>query len=105
MKLNRRRFLSSTGALAVGSSLGLRAGDTRDSQNLPVIGELPSLEGRKVLFTYGGYQPHEPDQSLELFKPWLEKEGAVVEAFNSLDPYADKAYMEGIDLVIQTFTM
>lgn len=105
MKLNRRRFLSSTGALAVGSSLGLRAGEPLDSHNLPVIGELPSLKGRKILFTYGGWKGHEPVQSLDLFKPWLESEGALVEAFDKLDPYADEAYMKGIDLVIQTFTM
>ncbi len=105
MKLNRRRFLSSTGTLAVGSSLGLRAGNTRDSQNLPVIGELPSLEGRKILYTYGGYKPHEPVESLEVFVPWLEKEGAIVDAVDSLDPYADEEYMKEIDLVIQTFTM
>lgn len=105
MKLNRRRFLSSTGALAVGSSLGLRASDKAKSGTLPVIRELPSLEGRKILYTYGGYTPHEPVESLEVFIPWLKSEGAIVETFNSLEPYADKAYMKDVDLVIQTFTM
>jgi type 1 glutamine amidotransferase len=105
MKLNRRRFLTSIGTLAVGSSLGLRASETINAKNLPVIRELPSLEGRKILFTYGGWTGHEPVQSMELFKPWLEKEGALVEAFENLDPYADEAYMKDIDLVIQTFTM
>jgi len=105
MKLNRRRFLSSTGAIAVGSSLGLRASETNETLNLPVIKELPSLKGRKILFTYGGWKGHEPVQSMELFKPWLEKEGANLEVFDNLDPYADEAYMKEIDLVIQTFTM
>lgn len=105
MKLNRRRFLSSTGALALGSSLGLRASDPNETLKLPVINELPSLEGRKILFTYGGWKGHEPVQSMELFKPWLEKEGAKVDAVNNLDPYADEAYMKEIDLVIQAFTM
>jgi type 1 glutamine amidotransferase len=105
MKLNRRRFLSSTGAIAVGASLGLRAGETSKSIQLPVNKELPSLKGRKVLYTYGGWTGHEPVQSLEVFIPWLEKEGAVVEAVDNLDPYADKAYMEEVDLVIQTVTM
>lgn len=104
MKLNRRRFLSSTGAIAVGSSLGLRASETSENLNLPVIKELPSLKGRKILFTYGGWTGHEPVESLDVFKPWLEKEGAKVEAFDNLDPYADEAYMKEIDLVIQTFT-
>ena len=105
MKLSRRRFLFSTGAIAAGSSLGLRASETINTSNLPVIRELPSLEGRKILFTYGGWKGHEPVESMELFKPWLEKEGALVETFDNLDPYADAAYMKKIDLVIQTFTM
>jgi type 1 glutamine amidotransferase len=42
---------------------------------------------------------------VDLFKPWLESEGATVEVFNTLDPYADPEYMAGIDLVIQIFTM
>ena len=58
MNLNRRRFLSSTGAIAVGSSLGLRASETSETLNLPVIKELPSLKGRKILFTYGGWTGH-----------------------------------------------
>ena len=105
MKFNRRRFLSSTGTIAVGASLGLRANDTSESGFLPVAGTLPSLKDKKILFTYGGWKGHEPVQSVELFKPWLEKEGATVDAFDNLDPYADEKYMKGVDLVIQTFTM
>jgi type 1 glutamine amidotransferase len=105
MKLNRRRFLSSTGAMALGASLGLRASGTSQSSYLPVEPALPSLKGKKILFTYGGWTGHEPVQSMELFKPWLEKEGASVDAFDTLDPYADAEYMKDIDLVIQTFTM
>lgn len=104
MKLNRRRFLSSTGAIAVGTSLGLHARDSK-TKGMPVNNILPSLKGRKVLYTYGGWEGHEPVQSLDIFMPWLEKEGAEVEAFNSLEPYADPEYMKEIDLVIQTFTM
>jgi len=56
MKLNRRRFLSSAGAIAAGSSLGLRAFDTSKTNTMPVIQELPSLKGRKILYTYGGWK-------------------------------------------------
>ena len=105
MKLNRRRFLSSTGVITLGASLGLHARETRIPGLLPVNKELPSLKGRKILYTYGGWEGHEPVQSLELLLPWLEKEGALVEAVDNLDPYADKAYMEDIDLVIQVVTM
>jgi len=105
MRLNRRRFLFSTGALAAGTSLGLRANDNSKSGKLNVINELPSLKGRKILYTYGGWEGHEPVESLDVFLPWLKKEGALVETFNNLEPYADSEYMSGIDLVIQTFTM
>jgi len=105
MKLNRRRFLSSTWTIAVASTLGLHARGNDKFKSLPVQMELPSLEGRKILYTYGGWTGHEPVQSLDVFMPWLEKEGAQVEAFNNLEPYADSEYMKGIDLVIQAFTM
>jgi type 1 glutamine amidotransferase len=105
MKLNRRRFISSTGAAALGASLGIGAHGTPRSGFLPMESALPSLKGKKILFTYGGWKGHEPVQSVELFKPWLEAEGALVEAFDTLDPYADADYMKQIDLVIQTFTM
>jgi type 1 glutamine amidotransferase len=105
MKLNRRRFLSTTGALTVGSSMGLIACNVREKSPLTFIGDLPSLQGRKILFAYGGWDRHEPLQSMEFFKPWLEKEGAVVEASDNLEPYADASFMRKIDLVIQAFTM
>jgi type 1 glutamine amidotransferase len=105
MKLNRRRFLSSTGTIAVGTSLGLGACKVPETPPLSVQQDLPSLKGRKILFTYGGWKGHEPDQSVDLFKPWLESEGAEVEAIDNLDPYSDAAYMKKIDLVIQAFTM
>lgn len=105
MKLNRRRFLSSTGAIAAGTTLGLHAGGASETHTLPVKRDLPTLKGCKILYTYGGWKGHEPVQSLDIFKPWMEQEGAVVEAFDNLEPYADAAYMKEIDLVIQVFTM
>ena len=105
MKYNRRKFLASSTAVTIGTSLGLHANDQHTSSSTPVIAKLPSLKGRKILYTYGGWKGHEPDESVGLFKPWLEGEGATVEVFNSLEPYADSAYMSNIDLVIQIFTM
>jgi hypothetical protein len=105
MKLDRRRFLSSTGVITLGASLGLHARETRTTGSLAVNKELPSLKGRKILYTYGGWEGHEPVQSLELIKPWLEEEGAIVDAKDNLDPYADTDYMKDIDLVIQVVTM
>jgi type 1 glutamine amidotransferase len=103
--VDRRKFLFTSAAGALGGALGLQ-GRSRESESmLPVNPALPSLEGRKILYTWGGWNGHEPEQSVGLFKPWLEAEGAIVEVFNTLDPYADAEYMQGIDLVIQIFTM
>lgn len=105
MNYNRRKFIASSAAAAIGATLGLQARDQRKRGPLPVNSGLPSLKGRNVLYTYGGWNGHEPEQSVELFKPWMESEGAVVEVFNTLDPYADAEYMKGVDLVVQVFTM
>jgi type 1 glutamine amidotransferase len=67
--------------------------------------ELPSLKGKKILYTYGGWKGHEPLKSVELLLPWLEAEGAEVDTFTNLDIYADEAYMKSVDLIIQIHTM
>lgn len=89
----------------MGTSLGLNAGSTKPQRNPFRYNPLPSLRGRRILYAYGGWPGHEPVKSLELFKPWLESEGAIVDAHDNLDPYTDEAYMETIDMVIQIFTM
>ena len=103
--VDRRRFLLGTAAATFATSFGLLAGNRASADPLPVNPVLPSLKGRKILYIWGGWPGHEPEQSVGLFKPWLESEGAIVEVFNSLDPYTDAAYMNSIDLVIQIFTM
>src|ERR1700754_5070662 len=98
MNRDRREFLSKAAALATAAALPLLSQATTP----PV---LPSLKGRKVLFTYGGWPGHDPQKFLDFMTPWLQGEGAEVQAFPSLEPYADKALMSTIDLVIQVFTM
>lgn len=105
MNYNRRKFLASSAVAAMGASMGLKANDYHLDKSSPIGPELPSLKGRKILYTYGGWHGHEPELSVELFKPWLEEEGATVDVHDNLDPYADAEYMSGIDLVIQIFTM
>lgn len=70
--------------------------------------EAPSkrqLEGKQILFVYGGWDGHEPRQCHDLLKPWLEEQGATVISSQSLDSYKDKELMQKVDLVIQTWTM
>ncbi len=66
---------------------------------------LPSLNGRKVLFTYGGWEGHEPEKFRDYIVPWLREEGAEVLVYDSLEVYADEKIMASIDLIIQIRTM
>jgi len=102
--MNRRKFIAASVAAASGASLGLNAGPVA-LNSVAASRELPSLNGRKILYTVGGWDGHEPWKSVELFKPWLESEGASVDVSDNLDPYADPEYMASVDLVIQIFTM
>lgn len=98
MDRQRRQFLTKAAALAAAAAIPL----IPRAEKLPA---LPSLKGRKVLFTYGGWDGHEPQKFLDYMTPWLKEEGAEVQSFPSLEPYADKTLMASIDLVIQVFTM
>lgn len=64
-----------------------------------------SLEGKKVLLVYGGWDGHEPVQCRDLFLPWLKAEKAEVFVHDNLDCYTDSVLMEKIDLVVQVWTM
>lgn len=59
----------------------------------------------KILFTYGGWEGHEPEAMRDLLVPWLESEGFEVLVSDTLDPYADADLMHDIDLVVQIWTM
>ena len=96
---SRRNFL--TKALGIGALTGLQT----IAQANPTELKLPSLKGRKVLITYGGWDGHEPQKFVDYLAPWLKEEGAEVTTSPSLDPYTDKELMNTIDLVIQTYTM
>ncbi len=95
----RRDFLSKSLLIGASSLLPFRipALNTRT--------ELPSLKGRTILFTYGGWEGHEPQKFADYLIPWLRQEGAEVHSSPTLTPYSDKDFMKTIDLVIQIYTM
>lgn len=64
-----------------------------------------TLEGKKVLIVWGGWDGHEPKQCVDIFQPWLEEMGAEVTVSNTLDAYLDRELMDGVDLIIQVYTM
>src|ERR1043165_5308245 len=102
-KDSRRSFL--TKAIGLGSAAVLPFVINSREQDATPAKELPSLKGRKVLFTYGGWNGHEPEKFRDYMVPWLKEEGAEVIVSDKLDPYADKTIMDTIDLVMQIFTM
>jgi type 1 glutamine amidotransferase len=65
---------------------------------------IEALKGKKVLFTYGGWDGHEPKQCKDIFVPWLQSNGAEVFVYDNMNCYADTTLMQKIDLIIQTWT-
>jgi type 1 glutamine amidotransferase len=65
----------------------------------------PSLQGKKVLFVWGGWDGHEPRQSIDVFVTWMRSEGAEVTVSETLDSYLDVKLMESLDLIVQIWTM
>ena len=64
-----------------------------------------ALQGKTILFVYGGWEGHDPVGCKDLFVPWLQKEGAEVILSDSLSVYNNKDIMGQVDLIIQTWTM
>jgi type 1 glutamine amidotransferase len=105
---NRRQFLSQAATMGAATSLlGLSSLDVKgkELESGEPFRDLPSLEGRTVLFTFGGWNGHEPEKFRDHLVPWMKDSGADVKVFPSLDPYLDKDLMDNMDLVIQIFTM
>lgn len=64
-----------------------------------------TLNGKTVLFVYGGWAGHDPNGCKELFVPWLKGEGANVVESDKLSIYKDKELMAKVDLIVQVWTM
>ena len=67
--------------------------------------QLPSLDGKKVLMVYGGWDGHQPDVFVGKVSKWLYAEGAQLVISDSLGVYTNKKIMETIDVIIQYWTM
>ena len=100
--LSRRNFLKTTALASAGAVLA--------SRPLPTFANLkqdiePTLKGKKVLFVWGGWDGHEPEQSIDVFVPWMRSEGAEVTVSDTLDIYLDESLMSSLDLIVQIWTM
>lgn len=60
---------------------------------------------KKALMVWGGWMGHEPDQCVDIFKPFLESQGYRVTVSDSLDAYLDKELMMSLDLIVPVWTM
>ncbi len=97
--INRRTFISKSAAAAAAaiispSLLGVE----------PRFQEKSSLDKKKILFVWGGWAGHEPEQTKNVIVPWMESEGAIMTVSDTLDAYATMD-LKGFDLIIQTWTM
>lgn len=99
---SRRNFVkttlaASTVSLFLPKTIIANSGETQKEE--------PSLKGKKVLYVWGGWKGHEPEQSVDLFVPWLRSEGAEVTVSDTLDSYLNEELMNSLDLIIQIWTM
>ena len=65
----------------------------------------PSLQGKNIIYVYGGMEGHSPAESVDLFVPKLRAEGASVKVFDTLSVYSDEKLMAETDLIIQIWTL
>lgn len=99
--ISRRNFVKTTMAAGAATVLSSKMVISQDSEN----DIEPSLNGKKVLFVWGGWDGHEPKQSVDIFVPWMKSEGAEVTVSDTLDSYLDESLMESLDFVVQIWTM
>jgi type 1 glutamine amidotransferase len=63
------------------------------------------LEGKRVLYVWGGWMGHEPDKCRDIFVPWMESEGAKVVVSDTLNAYVTGDLKNDYDLIVQAWTM
>lgn len=75
-----------------------------NSQTPEAAPPLPSLKGKHILMTYGGYQGHTPKAFCDHAAAWLTEEGAILTISDSLAIYENDSLMRAQDLIIQWVT-
>ncbi|HWU45354.1 MAG TPA: ThuA domain-containing protein [Humibacter sp.] len=60
---------------------------------------------RNALIVRGGWDGHQPVETTDSFIPFLEDNGFAVRIEEGPAVYADEAYMDGVDLIVQVNTM
>src|SRR5688572_19910581 len=60
---------------------------------------------KKALVVWGGWDGHEPQKGVSIFKPFLESAGFTVEVSDNLDVYLDREKLKTLDLIVPIWTM
>ena len=98
--VSRRSFLIKSAAAASAAIIVPAA----FSRNLVITGS-SALNGKRVLFVWGGWMGHEPDKCRDIFVPWIKSEGAVLTVSDTLESYIKYDLKKDFDLIIQAWTM
>lgn len=97
----RRNFLRASALAAAGAILLPKETIAQAAKKITAS----PLKNKKILYVWGGWEGHEPKQSIDVFVPWLESEGATVIVTDTVDSYLDEELMQSLDLIIQVISM
>ncbi len=98
--ITRRTFISKSAAAAAAAII------VPSLYGRVLLADVTSpLNGKRVLFVWGGWMGHEPDKCRDIFVPWMESEGAKVTVSETLDIYINLDLKKEFDLIIQAWTM
>ena len=84
-------FRSILGLLIMVGFLGIVSVDCNKEQQLQTG---KKGMGKSVLFVWGGWKGHEPEQCRDIFVPWLREQGFEVEVSDSLNSYLNEEKMK-----------
>ena len=60
---------------------------------------------KKALMVWGGWDGHEPEQTVNRFAPFLRESGFDVRVEDNMNVYTDAEYMNSLSLVVPIWTM
>ena len=59
---------------------------------------------KSALMVWGGWEGHEPKKCVDIFAPFLKREGYKVTVSDTLDAYLDEGKMASLDLIVPVWT-
>jgi len=60
---------------------------------------------KSALIVQGGWDGHEPKKCVDIFGPFLEKQGFDVRISDTLDVYCEESFMRSLTLIVPVWTM